>query len=223
MSGNEIVNKDTLPKLYEFINVDYKYVLAVSPSILSEDGDVYSPNICFPMYQNGFFRLGKISNVHQICTPHRTLFVSGGSGLFNRRLFLQLGGFHSIFTPMYSEDVDLGWRGWNNGLGSYYFPDCYVIHKSDGVVRKYFNKKKIMRLKIRNRILLMWCNSCFSDIYAYHFLNFPQLFRSKYPKPTVALALMRAIIRLPSVIYRRKYQSDFMCAEGLQLKILSQE
>jgi len=47
--------------------------------------------------------------------PLYTMFASGGSAMFDREKFLQLGGFERLLSPAYWEDVEISYRAWKRG------------------------------------------------------------------------------------------------------------
>lgn len=58
-----------------------------------------------------------------------TTYPGGGSSLINKNLFLLLGGYdYKSFTPLYCEDLDLGFISWKLGFPSYYCNSSEVIH-----------------------------------------------------------------------------------------------
>jgi GT2 family glycosyltransferase len=53
----------------------------------------------------------------------------GGSCAFDRRKFLELGGFHELLRPFYLEDTDLGYLAWKRGWKVLYQPRSVVYHE----------------------------------------------------------------------------------------------
>ena len=53
------------------------------------------------------------------------LYGSGGCSLFDARKLAQLGGFDEIYEPAYVEDLDLGFRGWQQG-----WPSVFVARRA---------------------------------------------------------------------------------------------
>src|SRR3989344_3250250 len=67
----------------------------------------------------------------------KTLWVSGGSGIFDRYKFLELGGFDVNFAPFYWEDIDLCFRAWQKGYRCLFEPRSKVDHyHEEGVIKK---------------------------------------------------------------------------------------
>lgn len=78
--------------------------------------------------------LGFLDVRHVIETPNLeatslTLYPGGGSALFNKQLFLILGGYdHAAYTPLYCEDFDAGFAAWRLGFASWFVPESQVTH-----------------------------------------------------------------------------------------------
>jgi hypothetical protein len=60
------------------------------------------------------------------------LYGCGGATAWDRKRFLMLGGFDSLYFPGYWEDVDLSWRGWKRGWRCLYEPRSVVYHAGGG-------------------------------------------------------------------------------------------
>jgi O-antigen biosynthesis protein len=88
---------------------------------------------------------------------HITGWLSGGSAIVNRNLFLKLNGFDEIYAPFYSEDLDLGYRAWKSGYKLLWEPKSIVEHKHEATISK-FPKRLLDYVKERNRLLTVWRN-----------------------------------------------------------------
>lgn len=88
---------------------------------------------------------------------HISGWVSGGSSLIDRRLFLRLGGFDEAYAPFYSEDLDLGYRAWKSGYSLFWEPTSIVEHKHESTMSK-FPRRLLDYVKERNRLLTVWRN-----------------------------------------------------------------
>lgn len=84
--------------------------------------------------------------------PRFSAWGSGGSCVFKRQIWNQLGGFNPIYSPGYWEDIDLGWRAWKAGFKIIWHPKCKVIHQHESTFKR-FNQTTIRRIKERNELL----------------------------------------------------------------------
>jgi GT2 family glycosyltransferase len=93
-------------------------------------------------------------------TPQQTLWVSGGSGVFSKKIWKDLKGMdHELLSPFYWEDVDLGYRAHKRGYKLLWEPTAYVVHKHESVINpSNFRKQYISIIKERNELLFIWKN-----------------------------------------------------------------
>jgi GT2 family glycosyltransferase len=87
-----------------------------------------------------------------------TFFTCAGAALYDRKKFLDLGGFDELYFPGYVEDVDLSFRAWKRGWTNYYVPESLAFHKDSVSMKRYFGNEKVGTLKIRNKYLFFWKN-----------------------------------------------------------------
>ncbi|OGD08725.1 hypothetical protein A2397_04160 [Candidatus Amesbacteria bacterium RIFOXYB1_FULL_44_23] len=90
--------------------------------------------------------------------PHSSFWASGGSAAFRKNIWDKLGGFNTIFTPGYYEDLDLGWRARKQGYEILWAPDAKVDHVRETAYSKAFNKDYLTKIKERNYLLCHWMN-----------------------------------------------------------------
>jgi len=88
-----------------------------------------------------------------------TFWVSGGSGVFDRQKFLDLGGFDPIFAPFYWEDIDLSFRALQKGYKCIFETDAQVDHFHEkGAIKKSSSPFFIKVVAYRNQFLFVWKN-----------------------------------------------------------------
>jgi len=85
-------------------------------------------------------------------------YGGGGSCAFDRRKFLELGGFDEILAPFYLEDTDLGYQAWKRGWKVLYQPHSVVYHEHRGTIGKRFKKADIDLVIQKNILLFCWKN-----------------------------------------------------------------
>lgn len=83
---------------------------------------------------------------------HIAAYISGGSSIVSRNLFLGLGGFDTIYKPFYFEDLDLGLRSWRSGYKMLFEPKAIVEHQHEQTISK-FPKKFLIYVKERNHLI----------------------------------------------------------------------
>jgi GT2 family glycosyltransferase/glycosyltransferase involved in cell wall biosynthesis len=85
-------------------------------------------------------------------------YGGGGSCAFDRRKFLELGGFDELLAPFYLEDTDLGYRAWKRGWKVMYQPRSVVYHEHRGTIGKRFSEAQIQAVLKKNYLLFCWKN-----------------------------------------------------------------
>lgn len=90
--------------------------------------------------------------------PFPCFYGGGGSCAFDRRKFLELGGFDKLLAPFYLEDTDLGYMAWKRGWKVFYQPASVVYHEHRGTIGKRFSNAYIQSVLKKNFILFVWKN-----------------------------------------------------------------
>lgn len=85
-------------------------------------------------------------------------YAGGGSSAFDRRKFLELGGFDHALRPFYLEDTDLGYLAWKRGWKVLYQPASKVWHEHRGTIGKKFSRAYIDSIIGKNFLLFCWKN-----------------------------------------------------------------
>ncbi len=133
----------------------------------------------------GWWADGRIRVSHRIDTEITSEFpcfyAGGGSSAFDRRKFLELGGFDPILKPFYYEDTDLGLMAWKRGWKVLYQPLSIVYHEHRGTIGRKFSTPYIQSVLKRNAVLFVWKNIHDWRLVASHF-------------PFLALSCLRSFI-----------------------------
>ena len=85
-------------------------------------------------------------------------YGGGGSCAFDRRKFLELGGFDELLAPFYMEDTDIGYLAWKRGWKNLYQPASVVYHEHRGTIGKRFSDAHIQGVLQKNFLLFTWKN-----------------------------------------------------------------
>ncbi len=94
----------------------------------------------------------------EISRPFPCGYPGGGSSAFDRRKFLEIGGFDEIYRPFYCEDTDLGIVAWKRGWKVLYQPRSVVWHEHRGTIGKNFKRDYIDGVVQRNLLAFSWKN-----------------------------------------------------------------
>ncbi|MEK6322086.1 MAG: glycosyltransferase [Acidobacteriota bacterium] len=145
----------------------------------------------------------KRAEVRERTLPY-SMFASGGSAMFDRRRFLEIGGFDGLFAPIYWEDVDISYRAWKRGLSVLYEPRSVVHHRVSSTMRTV-NQRSVWRMQQRNRLIYHWVNLHDRPLMASHMM-WVALLALTAPlrlQPGFLLSLVAALQKLRQVRKRR--------------------
>jgi GT2 family glycosyltransferase/glycosyltransferase involved in cell wall biosynthesis len=135
-------------------------------------------------------------------------YAGGGSSAFDRRKFLELGGFDELLRPFYMEDSDLGLMAWKRGWRILYQPQSLVWHEHRGTIGKSFSRAYIDGIIAKNAILFAWKNAHSNSRLLAHFAwlmlggAWSWLAGNSFQRMNFA-ALGRAFLELPQALRSR--------------------
>jgi GT2 family glycosyltransferase/glycosyltransferase involved in cell wall biosynthesis len=160
----------------------------------------------------GWWQDGGLRVRHRIDPSVDALFPcfygGGGSCAFDRRKFLELGGFDSLLAPFYLEDTDLGYLAWKRGWKVLYQPRSVVYHEHRGTIGKRFSEGQIQAVLKKNFVLFCWKNIHEWPMLAAHFFfawagaALSAIFGEIPVRPT-PYALWRSFLQLPQAVRSR--------------------
>ena len=144
------------PKALHYLtqHFDNKDTFAVSGKIFAFDQTTF-------LYGNrgGYFQKG---HFHLYEKPpednSQTLFACGGAFMVNRQKYLDLGGFDSMYHPLYYEEIDLSYRALKRGWKIYYEPKSIAYHKVQATITRQEKQHQISLISARNNYLFVWKN-----------------------------------------------------------------
>ncbi len=154
--------------------------------------------------------------------PSLAFGASGGHGLFDRKKFVELGGFDEIYSPFYHENMDLSYHAWKKGFRMYYEPQSIVHHAYQATIGKAFCKRYIKFIFDRNRLIFTWKNLMDSDLLLQHFLFLPfYLLRNSIRNPLVFLSFLAALRKVPTILRaRRREEASIRHGDKEVLKLI---
>ena len=116
-------------------------------------------------FARGLFQHSKADNFNS----GETVWASGGSALFSKQKWQELGGFDEKFTPAYWEDVDLSFRARAKGWRVLLDEKAVVIHKHETTNASIFSKKELDEISWKHGEYFTWKNSNFAQKLAFLF------------------------------------------------------
>jgi GT2 family glycosyltransferase/glycosyltransferase involved in cell wall biosynthesis len=160
----------------------------------------------------GWWQDGSLRVRHRIDPAIEGLFPcfygGGGSCAFDRRKFLELGGFDRLLEPFYLEDTDLGYLAWKRGWKVLYQPRSVVYHEHRGTIGKRFSEEYIQTVLKKNFVLFCWKNIHQGPMLAAHFFfawagAVLSVIFGEIPSRPTPYALWRAFLQLPRAVRSR--------------------
>jgi len=139
-------------------------------------------------------------------------YPGGGSSAFDKRKFLELGGFDELLSPFYFEDTDLGFMAWKRGWAVLYEPRSVVWHEHRGTIGRTFSDRYIFGVLGKNRILFCWKN-----IHEWRRLarNFA-VTAVRGARLSGCRAVMRAFAQLPAALRSRTRARDLVAVSDTE-------
>lgn len=197
-----LINSDVVLKDNSFLNsLDHfkkdRKLFAVGFAQIEKDGKIVGAN-------RGYFEKGLINHSRQqlITSPKgrstfgRNFWAEGGSSIFRKDLFVDLGLLDKLYNPFYWEDIDLSYRAWKAGYKVFYDSGIQVEHHHESTIGKYFDKSKILKTAFRNQMIFQWKNLTDKELLLNHLLNLPRFI--------FLPGFFDALIRLPQILQVRK-------------------
>ena len=202
------------PKALHYLaqHFDNKDIFAVSGKIFSFDQTTF-------LYGNrgGYFQKG---HFHLYEKPpeddSQTLFACGGAFMVNRQKYLDLGGFDSMYHPLYYEEIDLSYRALKRGWKVHYEPQSIAYHKVQATITRQEKLRRISLISARNNYLFVWKNILDRSMTLTFLFYIPlfllrDLFRLK---SRFWIAFYMALKRLPRALKGRSIeQSDVLYSD----------
>ena len=192
-----LINSDVVLKDNSFLNViEYfkkdRNIFAVGLAQIEKDGKTVGANRAF--FKNGLVNHSSLSSdIYQISS---NFWAEGGSSIFRKKLFIDLGLLDELYNPFYWEDIDLSYRAWKAGYKILYDPNVKVEHHHESTIGKYFDKSKILKTAFRNQLIFHWKNLTDQDLIMKHLLNIPRFI--------FLPGFFEAFVKLPKILQARK-------------------
>ena len=149
------------------------------------------------------FKKGFVNHFPLPTEKGETLWVSGGSGLFKKSEFLELGGFDNIYAPFYWEDIDLCYRARKKGFICLFEPDSVVDHfHEEGAIKKHNKDFYIKTISYKNQFICVWHNITDYQLLSQHLLWLPYHFINACAKKDWALFIgfFKASLQIPRLV-----------------------
>ncbi len=143
---------DTLTTLRKVLDDDSVFAASCLEYEQSEAGEWSGKNLLW--FARGLFQHSKALTKESGATA----WASGGSALFSREKWQQLGGFDPKFYPAYWEDIDLSFRARKRGWKVLFESKAVVLHKHESTHSVVFGTRGIAEMSWKNAFYFTWKN-----------------------------------------------------------------
>jgi len=179
-------------------------------------------------FERGFFYLW-----HDDIRPDDTrgdnipvFWAGGGSCAIDRKKYLAIGGFDSLYYPFYVEDTDLSYQAWKRGWKCLLAPASRVVHKHRSTSKAKFGTDFVENTIRKNQYLFIWKNITDAPMVAEHVLNLPRIHARAMLNQTPAFEIrgfLRAIRQLPAALRRRVHNAPHYVFSDREVLTRSQQ
>jgi GT2 family glycosyltransferase len=189
LNNDAIVQPGFLPPLLP--HFEDPAVFAVSPKVYGRDGKTFTMGKTEARFALGVIRL--TFGEDSLASPEPCLFATAGSGAFDRRKYLDLGGFLNL---QYWQDTELCYRAWKKkGWSTRYEPRSLVHHDLATSIRRVVSRKQLKVIRDRDRFLFQWYSISEPSLVLEHlgWLPFALLYFSLKGRMSYAMGFLQAL------------------------------
>jgi GT2 family glycosyltransferase len=103
-----------------------------------------------------------------------TLWASGGSSAYNKKIWDEIGGLEELYNPFYWEDNDISYRALKAGYKIIFEKNSKVIHEHEkGTISATIKVSNIKKTSYRNQYFFVWLNITDKDLLLSHIIWTP--------------------------------------------------
>ena len=216
LNNDEWIDHKFICKVLEQFKKDTKDLFCVIPMSLNENNSQYQGGLIGLEFKHGHYWI-----LHDFKENQRKVsqtVVIGCLGAYDRKKFIEIGGFEPLLLPFYWEDADLSYRASKRGWKCRYVPEAITYHRNQATISK-FNKSWINMINRRNKLLFFYLN-CNDEIHwLQHLLKFPAFAIKELFKGRVDYfkALGWCLINWSQIYNRRKKRNAKNCLPDSEL------
>jgi len=152
-------------------------------------------------WQRGFLNhsAGKLNK-------QNTLWLSGGSSAFRKKIWDTLGGLDILYNPFYWEDIDLSYRALKSGYKTIFEKKSVVVHEHEkGAIKTKFKSTFVRKIAYRNQFTFVWKNITDGNLLLNHVLWLPYHFLKAFLSRDWVFfsGFSLALMRFPEIMQSR--------------------
>jgi GT2 family glycosyltransferase len=184
-------------------------VFAVAPKQLSFSGKTHEGGKNKLEFHFGLMASGPLYGEDPIMDEPGATFYEANSA-YDRKKFVELGGFDDIYFPSTWEDADLCYRAWKRGWTMLYEPKSVIYHHESYTITKEINNNNLIfkdrrANNRRNAFIFIWLNITDPAILFAHVLFLPfNLLNSLLYDRAKIVGFFQAVQYLPRILKKRK-------------------
>ena len=226
LNNDVVVKRDFITPLIEpFYDEN---VFAVGPKVLwknKNNQEIIYFGKAEAFFKYGMFRVKNPREVDNDKMEHSSvsLYAGGGFAAFDKKKYLEIGGFDEIYYPFYVEDLDLSYCAWKRGWKVLYEPQSIVFHKHRVTIGKNFKKGFVKCIMKRNALIFVWKNITDKRFMVQHllFLLFRLMLWIITGNTTYIKSLIYACEKLPEVLKARSKERQYHLSDREIIKIVT--
>ena len=181
-------------------------IFFVTPRCLSPKDGSYEGNKTKGMIRRGVYWSSALYPGYELGIGKPGPTMQGGFGAFDRKKFLELGGYDDLYLPGRLEDADICFRAYKRGWKCLYEPASVVYHEGGVSFKKRFGNRGMLVINWRNTFLFMIKN--LSDrmtlVKFLLWLPFQALYALIFFKPEFIIGLFKSLPLLKEALRRRQ-------------------
>ncbi len=162
----------------------------------------------------GGFRKGLLLHKAGKLDKNNTLWAFGAATIYNKAIFVRLGGFDENFNPFYWEDFDLSYRALKSGYNIYFEKRAVIDHQPASTINKYYSVNQINQISFRNQLLTCWKNLTDQEFIIKHFfwLAYHLIMTTIKTRGDFFMGFLKALLKLKKILIKRK-QNRFVLTD----------
>jgi GT2 family glycosyltransferase len=132
-------------------------VFAVTGKIFNQKGDVFCNGGKIARFRRGMWSTYQnYDALPQAGTDTELLSFTaiGAFSAFDRRKFLEIGGFESLTAMV--EDAEISYRAWKRGWRIRYEPRSVAYHDASQTMNRRYKQRRLDRISRRSRLWMHW-------------------------------------------------------------------
>jgi GT2 family glycosyltransferase len=140
----------------DYFEYQWKYFMepdtfGVMGRIIDMEGDHIQDAARVPKFNGLKLKTGYFYYTNNPADRLYTMYLSGANALVDAAKLKEIGGFDELFSPFYSEDMELSIRAWRLNWKCYYEHQAICRHRLSATTKNYKTANWVKSVYFRNR------------------------------------------------------------------------